>query len=230
MSEEFSTQRVLELACAAQRHNKVYLKEIESVFDNEGKFRFLKHTNKSLIRWALGIDKYAGQAPEFVPQDIFIQDCDKEQAEEIKKFYRRLVFSAIKGDNEFQTEVNTILGTETVPANKIGYIACLPSTYARDYSKNQMEKRIKNLDEGFVGDIGEVLLNKDCEILECARSKNFDAWNIYAIMDNKMVAWMGKKEVKIGVAVVTGAKVKDHSEHWKYKNPVTRLNYVKVFQ
>ena len=140
------------------------------------------------------------------------------------------MFSAIKGDNEFQTEVNNILSTETVPANKIGYIACLPSTYARDYAKTQMERRIKSLDEGHAGNVGDVLLNKDCEILECVRSKNFDAWNIYAIMDNRMVAWMGKKEVKMGPAVLVGAKVKDHSEHWKYKNPVTRLNYVKVFQ
>lgn len=230
MSEEFSTQRVLELACAAQRTNKAYLKETENVYDEEGKFIFVKHSNKSLIRWALGADKYTNMPIEFVPQDIFIQDCDKELAEEIKKFYRRLVFSAIKGDNEFQTEVNTILSSDNVPLNKVGYVACLPSVYLRDLSKNQMEKRVKTLDNGYLGNAGEVLLDKDCEILECTRSKNFDAWNICAIIDNKMVAWMGKKEVKMGPAVVKGAKVKDHSEHWKYKNAVTRLNYVKVFQ
>jgi hypothetical protein len=93
-----------------------------------------------------------------------------------------------------------------------------------------MEKRVKSLDQGYIGNAGSVILNKDCEVLECSRSKNFDAYNVYAIMDNKMVGWMGKKELKIGPAVVSGAKVKDHSEHWKYKNSVTRLNYVKVFQ
>lgn len=230
MAEEFQTQRVLELACAAQRHNKAYLKDSENVYDTEGKFLFVKHSNKSLIRWALGVDKYTNQPLEFVPQDIFIQDCDKEKAEDIKKFYRRLVFSAIKGDNEFQTEVNTILSTEMIPLNKIGYVACLPSVYSRDYAKNQMDKRVKSLDEGFLGAVGLALLDKDCEVLECTRSKNFDAFNIYAIIDNKMVGWMANREVKLGPAVVIKAKIKDHSEHWKYKNSVTRLNYVKVFQ
>ena len=37
MAQEFPVQRVLELACAAERTNKGYLKDVESVFDNEGK-------------------------------------------------------------------------------------------------------------------------------------------------------------------------------------------------
>jgi hypothetical protein len=229
MAEEFQTQRVLELACAAQRINKVYLKDLENVYDNEGKFLFVKHSNKDLVRWALNINR-TNVAQEFAPQELTIEEEDKELAEEIKKYFRRLMFSAIKGDNDFQTEVNSILGTETIPSNKIGYVACLPHVYAKDYVRNQMEKRVKSLDQGYIGNAGSVILNKDCEVLECSRSKNFDAYNVYAIMDNKMVGWMGKKELKIGPAVVSGAKVKDHSEHWKYKNSVTRLNYVKVFQ
>ncbi len=229
MSETFSTQRVLELACAAQRVNKEYIKEPQSVFDNEGKFLFVKHTNKSLIRWALGIDKYAGQAPEFLPQDIFIQDCDKEQAEEIRKYFRRLVFSAIKGDNEFQTEVNQILESEEVPANKIGYVGSLPSVWAKDVSRNRVDKALKAADEGFLADEGNWIVDKDAEIIRCERSKNFDAYNILAIIDNKIASWMGKP-AKIGPAVIQKAKVKQHGEHWLTKKNETRLHYVKVAQ
>lgn len=229
MSETFSTQRVLELACAAQRVNKEYLKEPQSIFDNEGKFLFVKHTNKSLIRWALGIDKYAGQAPEFCPQDIFIQDCDKEQANEIRKYFRRLMFSAIKGDNEFQTEVNQILNTEEIPANKIGYVGSLPSVWAKDVSRNRVDKAIKAADEGFIGEIGDWVIDKDAEIIRCERSKNFDAHNILAIIDNKITSWMGKP-AKIGPAVIVKAKVKQHGENWLNKKTETRLHYVKVAQ
>ncbi len=229
MSETFSTQRVLELACAAQRVNKEYIKEPQSVFDNEGKFLFVKHTNKSLIRWALGIDKYAGQAPEFLPQDIFIQDCDKEQAEEIRKYFRRLVFSAIKGDNEFQTEVNQILESEEVPANKIGYVGSLPSVWAKDVSRNRVDKALKAAEEGFLADEGNWIVDKDAEIIRCERSKNFDAYNILAIIDNKIASWMGKP-AKIGPAVIQKAKVKQHGEHWLTKKNETRLHYVKVAQ
>ncbi len=229
MSETFSTQRVLELACAAQRVNKEYIKEPQSVFDNEGKFLFVKHTNKSLIRWALGIDKYAGQAPEFLPQDIFIQNCDKEQAEEIRKYFRRLVFSAIKGDNEFQTEVNQILESEEIPANKIGYVGSLPSVWAKDVSRNRVDKALKAADEGFLADEGNWIVDKDAEIIRCERSKNFDAYNILAIIDNKIASWMGKP-AKIGPAVIQKAKVKQHGEHWLIKKNETRLHYVKVAQ
>ena len=79
MSDLFPVQRILELACAAQRANKTYLKESETVFDSEGKFLFVKHTNKVLIRNALGLES-SNSGPEFAPMTIFVEDCDKEMA------------------------------------------------------------------------------------------------------------------------------------------------------
>jgi hypothetical protein len=140
------------------------------------------------------------------------------------------MFAAIDGTNEFQTEVNSLLNSEDVPLNKLGFIACLPSVYKRDYAKNQIEKRVRTLDEGYLDLIGSTVLDKDCEVLSSQRSKNFDAWNIDAIIDNKMVSWMSKVDLKIGNCVVVKAKVKDHSKHWKHENPVTRLNFVKAAQ
>lgn len=230
MSQTYSTQRVLELACAAQRTNKAYLKDAESVFDSEGKFLFMKHSNKLLIRWALGIDRYAGVEKEFAPQDIFIEDCDKSLAEDIRKYYRRLMFSAIKGDNEFQTEVNALLNEDEIQPNKIGYIACLPSVYLKDSSRNSFEKRVRDLDNSYLADADQWIVNKDCEILQCIRSKNFDAWNVDAIIENKLVSWFSKFEVKIGPAVLIKGKVKDHSHNWLTKKETTRLNYVKAAQ
>lgn len=228
MEQTFPTQRVLELACAAQRTNKEYLKEAESVFDSDGKFLFIKHPNKILIRWALGIDR-TSVSPEFAPQDIFIEDCDKEQAEEIRKYFRRLMFSAIKGDNEFQTEVNQILNTEEIPANKIGYVGSLPSVWVRDQSRNRVDKALKAAEEGYLGNEGTWIIDKDAEIIRCERSKNFDAHNVLAIIDNKIASWMGKP-VKIGPAVIQKAKIKQHGENWFTKQNETRLHYVKVVQ
>ena len=229
MEQEFPVKRVLELACAAQRTNKDYVKTAVNVYASDGQFLFMRYDNKTLIKFALGMFKSNNFEQEFAPEAIFIQDCDVELASEIKKFYKRLVFAAVEGNNEFLTEVNALLNAETMSGNKIGFIACLPSVFARDYAKVQMEKKIKTLDEGYLGYPGTVLIDKDCEVLECKRSKNFDAWNTHAIIDNKMVSWMGK-ECKLGPAVVSGARVKDHGTHWKYQNAVTRLNYVKVFQ
>lgn len=229
MSKEFPLQQVLELACAAQRVNKEYLKEVESVFDSEGKFMFMKHPNKVLIKKALKIVTRTDSV-EFAPQDIFIETEDTELANEIQKYFKRLMFAAVKGENEFQTEINTLLTLGIVPENKVGFIACLPSVYKRDRANNQIEKRARSTDREYLGEVGASIFDRDCEIVNVVRSKNFDAWNVDAIIDNKMVSWFSKVEMKSGPCVVVKGKIKDHSEHWKYKNPVTRLNYIKAVQ
>lgn len=229
MADEFPLQRVLELSCAAQRANNSYIKEAESVFDSQGQFMFIKHSNKVLVRNALGLES-SNSGPEFAPQTLFVEAEDIAFAEEIQKYYKRLMFSAVKGDNEFQMEVNTILTLGGVPKNKIGFVSCLPSVYKRDYANNQLEKRIKSLDYEYLASIGTELRDLDSEIIGSVRSKNFDAYNIDAIIDNKMVSWFSKTDLKHGPCVLVKGKVKDHSTHWKHKNPVTRLNFVKAAQ
>lgn len=230
MIPKFDTQTVLELACAAHRINSGYLKDNESVFDKDGKFMFIKHDNKTLVKFALGLHKQIDHEPEFAIRSIQITEQDKITAEEIKKYFRRLMFSAIKGDNEFQTEVNTILSEDQVSGNKIGYVACLPSVYLRDRTRNTFEKRCKDLEDGYIADKDTWINNKDCEILQCIRSKNFEAYNVDAIIDNKLVSWFAKFELKQGPAVIIKGKVKDHSNNWQTKKSTTRLNYVKVAQ
>ena len=230
MSKEFPLQQVLELACAAQRFNQAYIKEVESVFDSEGKFMYMKHSNKVLVRKALKLVDPTNASIEFAPQDIFVEDADRDLANEIQKYFKRLMFAAVKGDNEFQMEVNTLLTLGVVPDNKLGFIACLPSVYRRDFANSLIEKRARSADKEYLANIGAGVFDKDCEILASQRSKNFDAWNVDAIIDNKMVSWFSKVDMKVGPCVVVKGKVKDHSLHWKYGNPVTRLNFVKAAQ
>lgn len=231
VAQDFSLQTVLELACAAQRVNKEYRKELEAVYaEGDDKVMFYKYPNRQLMLLALGEDKtqYNESFPK--PPLLCTNLEDRELATEIQKYYRRLAFAAIQGENEFQTEINGLLNSETVPINKFGFIACLPSVFKRDYAKHQMEKRIQTIDQMHLDTIGSNILDKDCEVILSQRSKNFDAWNVDAIIDNKLVSWMSKKDLKIGPCVVISAKVKDHSNHWKYQVPITRLNYVKAAQ
>jgi hypothetical protein len=230
----FPLQTVLELACAAQRVNKEYVKSLEAVYADgdiiNGKIMYYKYPNRQLMEAVLGEDK-AKYSPDYPKPALLCTNLDdRELAENIQKYYRRLAFAAIQGDNEFQTEVNSLLNSESVPLNKFGFIACLPSVFKRDYANKQIEKRVGTLDVEFLGNIGTEVIDKDCEVIESKRSKNYDAWNITAIIDNKMVSWFSKSDLKIGNCVLVKGKVKDHSAHWKYNNPVTRLNYVKAAQ
>jgi hypothetical protein len=223
-------QTVLELACAAQRINKDYIKFTEPVYSDDNKLMAYKWDNKLLMRLTLDPNVFKAADDGLKPPLLCTNKEDTDLADEIQKFYRRLLFAAVEGENEFLTEINALLNSTEVPENKFGFIACLPSVFKRDYGRYQVEKKVKHADAEYLADIGETLLDLDCDVLSCQRSKNFDAFNVDAIINNKMVSWMSKYELKLGPAVIVKAKVKDHNKHWKFENPVTRLNYVKAVQ
>lgn len=233
MSEykQIPLQTALEVACAAQRYNKEYLKGFEEIYSIDGTIMAYKFPNKELMRQALGlIDHNANQDPIFRAPLICTNLSDRDLSNEIKKYYRRLMFNAVAGDDDFFTEVNTLLNSETIPENRLGFIACLPHVYYKELARKQFEKLVDTLDEGYVGLPGDVLEDKDCEIIEVKRSKAYDAWNVLAIIDNKMVSWMGKADLTPGPCVVVKARVKAHGRHWKNHHDETRLNYVKAAQ
>ena len=227
--KEFPSTQVLELACAAQRVSGDYIKEDESVFSDDGVFMYSKKTNKMLMLCTLDPAIWTAD-PKDAPMPLKVLQEDVEQAEAIRKHFRKLMFSAIAGENDFQTTVNSILNSETVKINQFGYVACLPSVYLRDVVQTNVKKAAKAVEEGPLAEIGTQLRDLDAEILSSIKSKNFEGYNIDAIINNKMVSWMNKTDMKLGPAVIVKAKVKDCNKHWKHQNDVTRLHYVKAAQ
>jgi hypothetical protein len=227
--KEFPTQQVLELACAAQRVNGTYLKESENVWANDGVFLFTKHTNKMLMLFTLDHTLWTAD-PKDAPMPLKTLPEDTILAEEIKKYFRKFLFSAIEGENDFQTNINTILSSDTVKQNQFGYVACLPSVYIRDVAQTKVKKAARTVEEGCLADIGTQLKDLDAEIISSMKSKNFEGFNIDAIINNKMVSWMNKTSLELGPCVIVKAKVKDCNKHWKHGNDVTRLHYVKAAQ
>jgi hypothetical protein len=228
MSKEFNVQTVLELACAAQRVNGRYVKEIETLFASDNVKVGLIHCNKTLMLASLGEASWNG--PD-APQRLEITEEDKNLVADIRSYYKRLAFSVMaEPDNSFLSEIMSLLYSENMPLNKFGFIACLPSVYARDKSNTDLKKQARQCDDGHLGVEGDSLFDKDAEIIQVSRSKNFDAWNVLAIIDNKLASWFSKPQLKLGPCVVVRAKVKAQSKHWKFEFDETRLNYVKAVQ
>jgi hypothetical protein len=227
--KEFPTQQVLELACAAQRVNGAYIKEDAPVYSEDGAFMYLKLTNKMLMLCA--VDPTIWKAdPKDAPMPLKVLPEDVERAKEISKYYKRLMFAAIEGDNEFLTSINAILSNDTVKTNQFGYVGCLPSVQARDLAQLKVKKAARQVEEGVLAEIGSTIKDLDAEIISSIKSKNFEGYNIDAIINNKMVSWMNKTNLNLGPAVIVKAKVKDCNKHWKHQNDVTRLHYVKAAQ
>jgi len=227
--KEFSTQQVLELACAAQRVNGSYIKEPEAVWAEDGVYMYTKQTNKMQMLCTVIPTNWTAD-PKDAPMPLKVLAEDVALAEEIRKYFKRLLFAAIEGENEFQTNINGFLSSDNIETKNFGYIACLPSVYVRDLSQNKLKKVSRSVDEGYLGEVGSAIKDLDAEIISSVKSKNFEGWNIDAIINNKMVSWINKTGLNLGACVIVKAKVKDHSKHWKHQNDVTRLNYVKAAQ
>ena len=227
--KEFPTQQVLELACAAQRVNGTYLKEAEGIYSSDGVYMYTKQTNKIIMLCTVDPAIWTAD-PKEAPMPLKMLDEDISLAQEIKSYYKRLLFAAIEGENEFQTNINSFLSSEQIETKNFGYIACLPSVYVRDRAQNNIKKVARTVEEGYLGLIGDNIKDLDCEILSSVKSKNFEGYNIDAIINNRMASWLNKTNLNLGACVIVKAKIKDHSKHWKHQNDVTRLNYVKAAQ
>lgn len=216
---------VLELACAAYRVNQGYLKMEQPVYDDDtNELLFTKSANKQLIK------KELRRRENERPTSMEVLDEDRELADTIQKHGRKLMFNVISGDNDFLMDISRFLETGRIPEVSIGLVAYMPQWYYKSLEEKEIKRKLRELNEGFLDKPGAKLTNKDCEIIQSDYSDNFVAWNICAIIDNKLATWFGKNKMTLGPAVLISAKVKDHRSHWKFKVEETRLNYVKVSQ
>jgi len=226
---DFPIQRALELACAAQRYNQCYQKESETLYTDDGKAMGYKHSNKTLMIWTLDQERRITADPQYLPPVIEANDSDRLLTEDIRTYYRRLMFSVLaQPENQFLQEILSLLNKETMNENKLGFIACLPHVYEKDRKRNDITKIIRECDNNYLGSKESKLMNLEATIVDCERSKNYDAYNILAIVDNKLASWFSKFPIRQNKVEIVSAKVKDNNQNWLTKKAETRLNYVKV--
>jgi hypothetical protein len=226
---EYPVQQLLELACAAQRQNNEYLKENIPVLGLENRIIGYKFSNKLLMIFAVQPSVWNEGVPH--PPTLTVNDADQQLTKEIRSYYRRLMFSVMANpDNTFQQEIMSLLNKETIPASKFGFVACLPSVHNRDRRNNDMGKRLRECDNLYLAPKGKVVSNLEADVVDCSRSKNFDAYNVTAIIDNKVVSWFSKQQINLSICRIKSAKVKEHQQQWISKKSETRLNYVKVIK
>ena len=226
---DFPVQRALELACAAQRYNQCYQKESETLYTDDGKAMGYKHSNKTLMLWTLDQEGRITADPQYLPPVIEANDSDRLLTEDIRTYYRRLMFSVLaQPENQFLQEILSLLNKEIMNENKLGFIACLPHVYEKDRKRNDITKIIRECDNNYLGSKETKLMNLEATIVDCERSKNFDAYNILAIVDNKLASWFSKFPIRQNRVEIVSDKVKDNNQNWLTKKAETRLNYVKV--
>lgn len=223
MTELFELKTILGLACAAQRRNRKYIKDSYTGYpieESEGKI----FSNKSLILATLGY----GDRFTFPPKNLVISEEDIRLSNTLEQFSQRFVFNAIaaEDDYKFETSLHSILNKGEITKNEIGVIAYLPEYYFKYQQNKKIKKYLDNCEPTYLGEPTKQLTDLDSEIIEVFKSKNYDAYNVLAIINNKLASWMSNKELNLGPAVIVKAKIKQHSTHYKHGTPTTRLHYV----
>lgn len=226
---QIAVQHMIELACSADRRNNgTYYKEVEIIYGTDERPIVTNVPNKLLMLHTIGYFEWISGLP---PRFLTVIDEDRVFAIEICKYFRKLAFNVISGNiSEFDATINALLNADTMDASNAGFIAYLPTKYRIDIERAQVKKQAIACEQAYLGEVGKRITDLDSEIIEVNRSKNYEAWHITAIIDNKIGSWMSKYPLTPGPAVIISAKVKERSQHWLYKTIITRLNYVKVQQ
>lgn len=168
------------------------------------------------------------------PKDYLLSfkatDEDRETADAIIKYYRRLTFGVI-GDNlnDYLKRLFTITQSEQMVLADFGVLASVPSAYDRERTEQEVKSQIKDTVKAHLGKEGETIyLN-----IKYIKTRFIPSLNCYAheaITDtNHLISFLNKIELgKVGTAQKIRAKVKKHGVNYTTKTPETQLNYVKA--
>ena len=203
-------------ACAAQRINGAYYKEVAYEWDEVARVqRVVKRKNRDVMM-------------EFLqnPDRILVEDI--EAGEECRKFLEQdITFRALKGHlTDFDNSTKKVLAVKerfyTVANNyELAVVACLPNSANRAKSRQNLQARLAvcSAIEAKLGD--KVQLN--VEVLESKYNQKFNIYWIVAVTnDNRAVVFSRKEPYDVGTWLTIVGTVKNQTHN------STQLNYVKV--
>ena len=192
-------------AVAAQRINGGYLKFIEPSKNDE--------TNRQIMERLIA-------SPEQ------LTDEDKEVGEEIRSYFKGLMFQIISGKklNDFLNTALTIANRDVIDDKfDIAVIASLPQSYEKAKAMDNAMSKIRFASGGYAGAVGEKI-TCNVEILKVIFSQRWNSFVVNAINDQEQALFFftGKGQFSVGQKMKIQGKVKSHRDNQ------TQLNYVKV--
>lgn len=194
-------------ACAAQRINGAYVKNLADVAEGQN-----AATNRILI-------------DQHLANPSFITEADRKQAELVRKYYKALTFKILQGKklNEFDNNAMVIANRDVITSTyDLAVIASLPSCYERAVKRDNINRKLENADGGYIGRIGD----KVQVTVEVVRSNFSQQWNVFFVSGitdkNQAVFFSYKWAIESGKVITAQGTVKAHRDN------TTQLNRVKV--
>lgn len=194
-------------ACAAQRINGAYVKNIADVAEGQN-----AETNRQIVE-------------RFVANTSLITQADRDQAELVRKYYKGFTFKILQGKklNEFDNNAMVIANRDVIGSNyDLAVIASLPSCYERSVKRDNMNRKLESATGGYIGRVGD----KVQVSVEVVRSVFSQQWNVFFVSgvtsNDQAVFFSYKQQILAGTIIVAQGTVKAHRDN------STQLNRVKV--
>lgn len=218
-----NTQHLIELAYAAYRVNKDYVKQTRRYSEGQP----TTFANKELIAFTLE----NGFKPEdFIP--LTITDEDREAKKAGDKHMRRYTMLALGDLPDFEADLFAAYSSEEMPIGRVGLIAYLPAFIERQVKDKVYKQRIKTEFADSKHLVGDKLEPTEVEILKVIPLNNDwisePAYMHFGAIGKDLVCFTLKQLYSVGSNYDIVARVKGQDFERDTKTPMTRLNYVKL--
>jgi hypothetical protein len=230
---EYPTEKLLELAFAAQRVNKGYEKNTRRYSESQP----TTYSNKEIISYSAAYynqhNKKDSVVKTWIPEDFIpvkVTEEDLAAKDAADKHMRRYTMLAMGNLSEFENDVYSAYCSQVMPINRIGLIAYLPEFVERELKNKIYKQRLKTEFANSKHYTTDPVAG-DCEILKVIQiSREFDDtfYMHFGAIDGNLVCFARKEGYAEGVVYTISAKIKSQDSERETGLPMTRINYVKL--
>ena len=219
----YPTKLVIELAFAAQRINKSYVKATRRYSEAQP----TTFSNKEIVAFTAAhyLDNDPYLPSDFIP--VKVTEEDRTAMATAEKHMRRYTMLALGNLSDFQADVFEAYSQEQTPVNRLGLIAYLPQFVERELEDKMYKGRLKTefaestaiKDKKIIGEL---------EILKRVYSVNYETFFYTAGFNGNLVMFSNKFEYPVGKVFGFRANVKSQITDRDTNLTVNKINYVKL--
>lgn len=220
---EYKTDYLIELAFAAFRINKGYVKQTRRYSEGQP----TTFSNKELV----ALTAHGEWRPEdFVP--LVVTDEDREAKRAADKHMRRYTMLAMGDLPDFEADLFAAYSSEKMPIGRVGLLAYLPAFVERELQNKIYKQRMKTdfAESAYITE--NITEGTDVEILKVIPLTNYDfgepAYLHFGAVGKDLVCFSKKEMYAVGETYEMVGRIKGQDKERDSGLPMTRMNYVKL--
>jgi len=221
---EYSTELLLQMAYAAQRVNKGYVKQTRRYSEDQP----TTFSNKELIAFTVRDDSWLPE--DFVPLKITDEDRAAKAAGD--KHMRRYTMLAMGDLPQFESDIFAAYSSDKMPIGRIGLIAYIPEFVDREIANKIYKQRMKTefADSAYLTQ--NITDGNEVEILKVIPLNNIDfgepVYLHFGAVGKDLVCFSKKEMYAVGETYEMVGRIKGQDKERETGLPMTRMNYVKL--